>query len=152
RFEKAGVETSRKAVDHLRALVNDSPNYVQMICFHLVATGHRLVDRQHIDVTLHRVVAQNAYSYETHLHNLSPVQQRVLRMVAIETEGYFSEIMLKKYEISSTAHVTNAINALKKKNILDQESVGRGRVAFDDPLFRIWLRSRFGGAMPYLPN
>jgi hypothetical protein len=44
--------------------------------------------------------------------------------------------------------VTSALNALKKKNILDQEAPIRGRVSFDDPMFRLWLRYKFGGYLP----
>lgn len=139
-----GCHVEEKTIDYLRHQVNDSPNYVQMACFHLVATGQQQIDRTAIDTILAKIALQNAYSYETHLHNLSPVQQRVLRMAAIEEEGYFSEPLLRQYEISTTAHVTNAFNALKKKNILDQDTPGRGRVSFDDPLFRLWLRIKFG--------
>jgi hypothetical protein len=51
---------------------------------------------------------------------------------------------LQQYEINSAAHATNAMNALKNKSILDQESPERGKVAFDDPLFKTWLRYKFG--------
>ena len=145
RFAGTATKTTRETIDYLRQKVADSPNYVQMVCYHLVAMGCDVADKHMIDTALINVTMQNAYSYETHLHNLSPHQQRVLRMLALEEEGYFSEVLLRQYEIASTAYVTNAIHALKKKNILDQEAPGRGRVSFDDPLFKLWLRHKFGG-------
>lgn len=148
RFASVGIKCSKEAITYLRSLVNESPNYVQMVCYHLVAMGCDDITKTDIDTAISNIVPQNAYSYDTHLQNLSSVQQRVLRMLALEEEGYFSETMLQRYEINSTAHVTNAIHALKKKNILDQETSGRGKVAFDDPLFRLWLRYRFGGYRP----
>ncbi|MES2984211.1 MAG: hypothetical protein V4735_03385 [Pseudomonadota bacterium] len=148
RFNVANVNASMEVVSYLRQQVNDSTNYVQMVCFHLVAMDCGTVDKTLIDTVLANIVTQNAYSYETHLHNLSPAQQRVLRMLALEDEGYYSEPLLKRYEINSTAHVTNAINALKRKNILDQEAAGRGRVSFDDPLFKLWIRYKWGGLLP----
>lgn len=148
RFAKADIKADMGVVEYIREQVNDSTNYVQMICFHLVAMDCSVVDKVSVDEVLSNIITQNAYSYETHVHNLSAAQQRVLRMLALEDEGYFSETMLKRYEINSAAHVTTAINALKKKNILDQEAPGRGRVAFDDPLFKLWFRYRFGGQLP----
>lgn len=152
RFKTASIEASIDVVNYLRAQVNDSTNYVQMVCFHLVAMDCKSVDRPMIDSVLANIVTQNAYSYETHLHNLSAAQQRVLRMVALEEDGYYSEPMLRRYEINSGAHVTAAINALKRKNILDQEAPGRGRVAFDDPLFKLWIRYKWGGSLPGQPS
>ena len=39
RFMNVGITCERDAIQHLRKLVQDTPNYVQMVCFHLVALG-----------------------------------------------------------------------------------------------------------------
>lgn len=143
RFDIVGIACSREAIVHLRRVVKDTPNYVQMICFHLVALGVRRVDVKEIDRALEVVVQKNAYAYQTLLRALTPIQQRVLRLSAIEEKQIFAKELLQKYEIPSGATLASAIKLLKEKEILDEEREGRGTVAFDDPLFAIWLKSEF---------
>ncbi len=142
RFKMVEILATKEVVTYLRGLVLDTPNYVQMVCFHIVTLGEIVVTKEIVDQTLDLIVSQNAYAYQTLLTSLSPVQQRVLRMAAIEGESVFSKENLQHYDINSPAHVSQAIITLKSKQILD-EGTGRGRVIFDDPLFAIWLRKTF---------
>lgn len=142
RFMNIGITCHRDAIQHLRQLVKDTPNYVQMICFHLVALGKNEITIDAVDSTLKNVVQQNAYAYQTLLNTLTPTQQRTLRLAAKEEKQIFGKELLKKYEITSGAALSSAIKSLKDKEILDEEG-GRGTVIFDDPLFAIWLRSSF---------
>lgn len=143
RFQMAGIKCAPDNIDYLRNLVDDTPNYVQMACFHLVADEMMEIDHAAIDLALKRITAQNAYPYQTILNSLSPIQQRVLRLAACEGKSIYTKEILEKYEIKTGAHVSQAIKSLVAKQILD-ESTGRGVVIFDDPLFKIWLRNEFG--------
>ncbi len=143
RFSQVGIKAERSAIDHLRNLVQDTPNYVQMVCFHLVAQGIPHVTIAKVEEILKIVVRQNAYAYQTLLNSLTPIQQRVLRLAAIESKQIFSRELHEKYEISSGAAMASAIKALKDKEVLDEEASAKGIVVFDDPLFAIWLKSMF---------
>lgn len=142
RFRHDGVKCSPDDVDYLRQLVDDTPNYVQMVCFYLVANENKNIDRTTIDEALRVVTEQNSYPYQTILNSLSPVQQRVLRLAACEGKAIYTKDVLERYEIKSAPHISQAIKALISKQILD-ESTGRGVVIFDDPLFKIWLKKEF---------
>ena len=142
RFHIASVECPPESIDYLRKFVDDTPNYVQMACFHLVANEVKKIDPKAIDSVLRRITAQNSYPYQTILNSLSPVQQRVLRLAACEGKAIYTREILEKYEIKTGAHVSQAIKSLVSKQILD-ESTGKGVVIFDDPLFKIWLRNEF---------
>ncbi|MCB1114456.1 MAG: ATP-binding protein [Chlamydiia bacterium] len=143
RFKGVGIHCETVAVTHLRKLVQDTPNYVQMVCFHLVATGVDRITIEEVDKALNIVVSQNAYAYQTLLASLTPTQQRTLRLAASEGKQIFAKENLEKYEISSSPALSSAIKSLKDKEILDEEGAGRGTVIFDDPLFAIWLRIEF---------
>lgn len=143
RFKSVGIHCETDAVAHLRKLVQDTPNYVQMVCFHLVAIGVDKVTIEEVDRALNIVVRQNAYAYQTLLASLTPTQQRTLRLAATEGKQIFAKEHLAKYEISSSPALSSAIKSLKDKEILDEEGAGRGTVIFDDPLFAIWLRVEF---------
>lgn len=143
RFENVGIKCNRNAIEHLRKIVQDTPNYVQMVCFHLVSLGKAHITIEEINNALKIVVQQNAYAYQTLLSTLTPTQQRVLRLAAKEGKQIFTKELLSKYEISSGAALSSAIKSLKDKEILDEEGAGKGTVIFDDPLFAIWLKSSF---------
>lgn len=143
RFMKVGIRCSREAIQHLRNIVQDTPNYVQMVCFHLVALGRNDITEDEVNSALKIVVQQNAYAYQTLLSTLTPTQQRTLRLAAMEGKQIYAKEYLKKYEISSGAALSSAIKALKDKEILDEEPAARGTVIFDDPLFAIWLKTSF---------
>ncbi len=141
RFDAVNISIDRDAVTFLKQVVQDTPNYVQMVCFHLVAAGFNKITRHDVEETLNKVVRQNAYAYQTLLNSLSPLQQRVLRLAAQQGKKIFSKDLLYKYEIPSAPALSSAILALKSKGILDDEGTGKGTVIFDDPLFAIWLRN-----------
>ncbi len=143
RFATVSIPCSTEAVDHLRVLVQDTPNYVQMVCFHLVAQARPKVEINDVEEVLDTVARQNAYAYQTLLNSLTLAQQRALRLAANEKQSLFQKEMLVKYEISSAPALHNSIKALKGKGILDEEGTGKGKVLFDDPLFAYWLRMSF---------
>lgn len=143
RFKKVGIVCNREAILHLRKIVQDTPNYVQMVCFHLVALGKNNITIEEVNRALKNVIQQNAYAYQTLLSTLTSTQQRTLRLAAKEGRQIFAKEFLSKYEISSGAALSSAIKSLKDKEILDEEDAGRGTVIFDDPLFAIWLRTSF---------
>jgi hypothetical protein len=123
--------------------VQETPNYVQMVCFHLVAQGCRHVTEERIKEALKDIVKQNNYAYQALLSTLTPTQHRALRLVANEGTQIYAKDKLAKYEISSGPALASAIKALKDKGILDQDPSLRAAVAFEDPLLAIWLASSF---------
>jgi hypothetical protein len=143
RFGSIGVTGDRDALENLRLLVQDTPNYVQMACFHLVASGVGHVGQAEVQGILQTIVKQNSYAYQTLLNSLTHIQQRALRLAANEGKEIFSKALLAQYEIGSGPALASAIKSLKQKQIID-EGTSRGVVTFDDPLFAIWLRSAFG--------
>ena len=82
RFAKVGITCRPEAIKHLRELVQETPNYVQMVCFHLVALGKSAITIDEVNEALKIVVQQNAYAYQTLLSTLTPTQQRTLRLAA----------------------------------------------------------------------
>lgn len=142
RFESVGIQSERTAIQRLRILVQDTPNYVQMVCFHLVAQGTKFISTEKVETALRTIVRQNSYVYQTLLNSLTLMQQRALRLSAIEATQIFAKEFRAKYEISSGAALASTIKSLKEKQILD-EGTARGEVVFDDPLFALWLQYSF---------
>jgi AAA+ ATPase superfamily predicted ATPase len=142
KFQKIDIKTNPESINYLRKLLQDTPNYVQMACYHLVAQGVSKVDQQQIDKVLNTIVSQNSYAYQTVLNSLTLPQQRALRLCANESEAIYNKEFLQKYEMASAPALASAIKALKEKKLLDESSI-KGRVVFDDPLFALWLKLEF---------
>lgn len=142
RFKSVGIIADSDAITELRTLVQDTPNYVQMACFHLVANQVSHVGKTEVQDALRTIVRQNSYAYQTLLNSLTLTQQRALRLAAKESEQVFAREHLLQYEIPSAPTLAAIIKALKRKQILD-EGTAKGVVIFDDPLFAIWLRTEF---------
>ena len=147
RFKSVGVACDAKAIEELRKLVQDTPNYVQMACFHLVSQAKDCVTSKDMLQVLETVARQNAYAYQTLLNSLTLAQQRALRLAAHEQRSLFQKDFLENYEIKSAPALHSSIKALKIKGILDEEGTGKGNVLFDDPLFAFWLRLSFDKAI-----
>ena len=143
RFSTVGIECEPSAVQKLRKLVQDTPNYVQMACFLLVSQAKSKISSEDMQEALETIARQNAYAYQTLLNSLTLAQQRVLRLAANEQSALFQKGLLVKYEISSAPALHSSIKALKSKGILDEEGTGKGNVLFDDPLFAFWLQISF---------
>jgi hypothetical protein len=143
RFASVGITCEKRAVEYLQELVQDIPNYVQMVCFQLVTQARKKVSTKDIKEVLETVARQNAYAYQTLLNSLTLAQQRALRLAANEKQSLFQKDLLAKYEIVSAPALHSSINALKTKGILDEEGTGKGSVLFDDPLFAFWLQISF---------
>ncbi|MCB1075384.1 MAG: AAA family ATPase [Simkania sp.] len=143
RFATVGVNCEKEAIELLRELVQNTPNYVQMVCFHLVTQARPKIAPKDIEEVLETVARQNAYAYQTLLNSLTLAQHRVLRLAANERHSLFQKDLLVKYEISSAPALHSSIHALKGKGILDEEGTSKGDVLFDDPLFAYWLRLCF---------
>jgi hypothetical protein len=143
RFATVGIKCERKAVEYLRNLVQDTPNYVQMVCFHLVSQAREKVSSKDMRSVLETVARQNAYAYQTLLNSLPLAQQRTLRLAANERQSLFQKDLLAKYEIASAPALHSSLKALKSKGILDEEGTAKGNVLFDDPLFAFWLQISF---------
>lgn len=142
RFASVGIQCERGAISELRSFVQDTPNYIQMACFHLVAAGIADVTKRSIKEVLRTIVKQNSYAYQTILNSLTSIQQRSLRLCAQESQQIFSKDFLEKYEIPNAPTLASSIKSLKDKQLLD-EGTAKGKVFFDDPLFAIWLKNEF---------
>lgn len=143
RFQCVGIHCSISVINYLRALVQETPHYVQMACFHLVAKAIRRVEKTDVEAVLDIISQQNGYGYQQLLHSLSLAQQRALRLAACNEAGLFERSALAKYEITSAPALHSSLKALKLKGILDPEETRQGRVLFDDPLFAYWLKRQF---------
>jgi AAA+ ATPase superfamily predicted ATPase len=140
RFARAAIKCAVDVADYIRTRVNNTPSYVQEVCFHLVSQGCITIDKRAVDSTLDAIAAQSSYSYEALLNSMTPVQIRALKMLVNEGRFSYSKDRLNRYEFKSASNIQGAIKSLCDKQILDRKPGGTSQeFEFDDPMFRIWL-------------
>lgn len=140
RFKKADVICDKKLISELRKLVYDTPNYVQQVCYHIVTQGAEKVTMDDVRDALRIVVSQSAFPFESIYNSLTLFQQRALRLCANEDKALFSQEFIDKYQIPSAPTLATSIKSLKQRGILDQ-TPKPGQVKFEDPLFKLWVKS-----------
>lgn len=124
--------------------VDWSPNYAQMVAFHLVASPpDGAVKAEDIDSVLDNLCQLNGYTYMTLFDSISANAQKTLRLAATNPgQSPFRQELMSCFGLTSSG-VQSAIRSLVKKHILDDTTAG-GNVFFDDPLFLRWLQKTFG--------
>lgn len=140
----ARVEIDLSTAVALMEKIDWSPNYAQMIAFHLVADPPEgSVGADDIDQVLDALCQLNGYTYMTLYDSLGANAQRLLRLVAKNPgQSPFRQELMAAFELK-TSGVQSAIRSLINRHILDDTTSG-GNVYFDDPLFSRWLRTRLG--------
>lgn len=143
RFDSVNMRISEDATKHLLDLIDWSPNYAQMIAFHLVADSpDSPVKNTDIDLVLDNLCQLNGYTYMTLFDSLSANAKRLVRMAA-QNQGQspFKQDLMNKYDLR-TSTVQAATRSLINKRILD-DATGKGKLLFDDPLFLRWVQKSF---------
>lgn len=136
---KIGLNTSRALLDK----VDSSPNYAQMVAFHLVADPpDGEVETNDVDCVLDTLCRSNSYTYMTLYDSLSANAQRTVRLIAMNPgKSPFSQDTAHKFGLTNSA-VQSAIKSLVNKHVFDDTTSG-GNVVFDDPLFLRWIQKSF---------
>jgi uncharacterized protein len=144
KLQSAGVDIDRGMVFTMLDKVDWSPNYAQMIAFHLVANPvDEKVDENDIEQVLDAICQLNGYTYMTLYDSLGANAQRLLRLVAKNPDhSPFRQELMSTFGLT-TSGVQSAIKSLVNRHIFDDTTSG-GNVFFDDPLFSRWLRTKFG--------
>ena len=143
RFTKAHLSISKSVIKYILDITDWSPNYAQMIAFHLIANhSHKEVIDKTIDSTLNEICTLNTYTYMTLFDSLSSNAQRLLRLAALNPgESPFKQELLQKFQLTNST-VQAALKSLINKRILD-DSTSKGKLYFDDPLFLRWIQNAF---------
>jgi AAA+ ATPase superfamily predicted ATPase len=143
RFTKVHLSISKKIIKYLLDITDWSPNYAQMIAFHLIANpSHNNITNETVDSILNEICSLNTYTYMTLFDSLSSNAQRVLRLAALNPgESPFKYELLQKFQLTNST-VQAALKSLINKRILD-DSTSKGKLFFDDPLFLRWIQNTF---------
>lgn len=145
RFEGSGVSVAPEAVERVLTLTGGRPYETQELCsfaWEQARAEGAMATLAVVESALHRLLEAEAARHAAVWDGLSPHQRAVLRAVAQEGTGIYSEAYRLRHKLGSASSVTRSIDALAAKELVEGRSGDR---VVADVFLGEWLR-RAGSA------
>ena len=141
RFEHTGKRISEELAEKICLTVDNHSSYVQQLAWLLWIQTQEEATEQNFADACQNLIDQNTPLFENQTENLSVYQMNFLRALVDNVHSEFtSAVILKKYQLGSSANVSIVKRALVKKEIIEIENK---RVQFVDPVMKLWLKQEF---------
>jgi uncharacterized protein len=140
RFEGSGVPVAREAVERILTLTGGRPYETQELCsfaWEQARADGTMATLAVVESALDRLLDAEAARYAAVWDGLSPHQRAVLRAVAQEGQGIYSEAYRLRHKLGSASSVTRSIDALAAKELVEGRSGDR---VVADVFLGEWLR------------
>ncbi|GAB5537966.1 MAG: ATP-binding protein [Salibacteraceae bacterium] len=138
-FSSSGKKIPKNIAHKLVETMEEHPYYVQQLSFilwHKVYSGK--VTESDFEKALNELIKTNAIFYSKEFDDLPDTQIRCLKMIADGHENGFTKgDRMQEYGFKSSAHVSTAMNALHKKELIDSLD---SKTEFIDPVFKLWFQ------------
>lgn len=137
-FIKSGKDISPQALVRVIESSKLHPFYVQLICSELWNRCKEDISPQLVNETVHALVAENSYFYQTILDNLNSQYARTVLKMLLAGELNYSAENLLKWEISSPASLSKTIKKLEDREVIVKLE---NEYMIFDPLFETFLKN-----------
>lgn len=134
-----------KTIDKLNAeriveYVNCHSYYTQQLAHLVWLNTEETVNEEIVELAVNELVSQNAMLFQREVDGLSSTQIKLLKAVSQGVEKISSAEVIKRYKLSTSAHVTRAKKSLEKKELIDTLY---NKIEFIDPVFLLWFERYF---------
>ena len=143
RFESTGKTISQEEVELIASLADNHPYYVQQLSQQAWLRTENSCSEETIRQAHIAIVDQLSLLFITITESLSDHQINLLRAIVCGETAMSSTRVLSEYRLETSANVTRARKSLVKKDILDDKA---GKISFQDPMYRHWLKSNYFGS------
>lgn len=125
-----------KIVDNVEA----HPYFVQQLA-HIVWTNTRKkTSKELFYYSIDELLDQNSILYYEITQSLSNTQFNFLIALSKDIEQLSSQKVLHEHDLGTSGNVTKIKKALINKEIID---ISKGKITFNDPVFKLWLQRSF---------
>ncbi len=139
-FSKSGRVISKEFTEILCRKVNHYPFYVQQFAHLCWLNTKGFVIDSMMDSATEELLNYNERSCRLQVDNLSTSQLNYLRAILDGIDRFSAAEVIAKYDLHSSANITRVREALKKKEVI---YFYRGKPYFIDPVFELWLQTRY---------
>lgn len=135
-FKKTGKKIAPKNAALIANTVDNHPYFVQQLANAIWMVTQKECTQKEMNRGLQNLLDQYDLLFSKEIDGLSNLQLNLLKAIAMGEHQFSSKSTIKKYKLSSSATVNRSKEALVQKEIID---TFQERMAFLDPLFRIWF-------------
>lgn len=139
KFRQSGKKIEPKAVKWIVRFSECIPYYVQHICHEAWYVTEKKTDINIVNLAIQeKILASLSSGFQTIWDRIKSEEQRSL-LIALSREvkpEIYSQKFIEKYNLKSAGHVRKALEALKKKKLLEKTELW-------DLFFREWIISNF---------
>jgi len=140
KFKKGGKEISGEAISRVFDLTNLHTFYVQFLCNRLYSSAS-VTGLTQADEMILRIINENEPIYATYLSLLTPLQFKVLRAIALNSEvtSPSSNEFLTRYDLGAASSVSQTIKSLEEKELI---TWSEKKLTLNDQFFMQWLKRK----------
>ena len=138
------VATNKKISDAYAATIaqqmENHPYYVQQFAQAVWQQTNKTVNANNLVEATEDLLDQYTILYQKEVDMLTNFQLNFLKALCNDETAFGSKKILEGYDLGTSANITRIKTALQNHEIIDV--LGK-TIAFNDPLFAIWLKKRF---------
>jgi hypothetical protein len=140
-FRKTGKEITETMAEQICQTVENHSSYVQQFAWLVWTRTEKIATETEFKQALQDLLDQNSMLFYNYSEEITVLQINFLRAVSEGINENFSrKEILKKYDLGTSANIARIRKALEKKELID---IAKGKVTFNDPVFKIWFRKEF---------
>ena len=137
-FQQTEKQIATEFIHKIVRSVNRHSYYVQQLSHLVWGRTEKIVTADIVAESLDDMLNQNAILYQRDTENLSVTQFNFLKAIAAgKTTKLSSSVVLKKYNLGTSANITKIKKQLLNKEIID---IRRKEVSFIDPVYELWFK------------
>ncbi|MEF3694462.1 MAG: ATP-binding protein [Candidatus Cloacimonadota bacterium] len=143
RFASTGMKLPAALAERIISLADNIPNYVQFIAaelWQLAQLGGTEPSEELLSKALETVLNNQSDYFLQVWSGLSIQQKKLVSALAIDSGNPFSQDFHTKHRLGATSSTQRAMQKLISEQIVSKED---GSIIFGDPLFKLYIRSRF---------
>lgn len=142
RFKETGKVISQEEANLIASLTEDHPYYCQQLAQISWLRTRKYCNSEIISESHKALVEQLSLAYENFTDELTTQQLAYLKAIVNEESNITSAATMQRYGITSSTAAMRSLKSLIKMDILDK---AEGKVEFQDPIYRYWLKTRYFG-------
>jgi len=137
RFSDTKKEIGTYEAKLIADLVECHPYYVQQLAQQAWLRSDKVCTNIIINVAFDTLVLQLSMLFQALVDGLSNTQVNLLKALICNEQQLSSQVVLKKYQLGTSASVLKAKKVLSSKEVIDLQGEN---ITFIDPLYKYWLK------------
>lgn len=140
RFESQGKLISEELAKRICETVENHSSYVQQLAWNVLAETEKETTEHDFDNGLQSLLAQCSGLFEQHIHGLTGYQMNFIRAICDGVHTDFgSKTNLEEYDFGTKSNISRIKTALQDRELIE---ITKDGVFLEDPVFKIWLRTK----------